>query len=303
MILRVKHDKDRPYVVFNKATINDSELSFKALGILLYLLSKPNDWQIHEDAIADTHRDGRDSVRAGLKELRDRGYIRKVAIRGEDGKIERWETHILESLTQELEGEPESQMAGFPPSGNGACCEKTGNDQGGSQTARKRETRHLAPIQSIDKTPSTEDNTLPKNGNGSSGLPIFGEQPRLKNTPPDRMSQTLYKALAEKRKIMRSPDLNKWSETFRRFMVESEASVQEVEFELAWYIEHIGQEFIPRACSAESFCERFVDIRDARLRIDPESEPKPKASEFKAVVKKSTLSEEEFHKMIMDTDQ
>lgn len=74
MILRVK--KTRLFSVVANEPFNDSRLSYKARGILGYLLTKPDDWEILvEDLINQSEKDGRDSVRAGLAELREYGYL------------------------------------------------------------------------------------------------------------------------------------------------------------------------------------------------------------------------------------
>lgn len=42
------------FVTVNKDFIHDPNLSWKAKGILLYLLSRPDDWQIYETELKST---------------------------------------------------------------------------------------------------------------------------------------------------------------------------------------------------------------------------------------------------------
>ena len=86
-IFRVKKDRNNPYVMLNKHFLHDDNLSWKAKGILAYLLSKPDDWQIYEAEIIKHSKDGRESVRSGIKELINNGYIKRTAIRGEKGRF------------------------------------------------------------------------------------------------------------------------------------------------------------------------------------------------------------------------
>ena len=66
--------KEAKYAQIDNDLINNRELSFKALGIMTYILSKPDDWQIYiSDLCRD--KDGEKSVRAGLNELKDKKYI------------------------------------------------------------------------------------------------------------------------------------------------------------------------------------------------------------------------------------
>jgi hypothetical protein len=70
-IFRVIHDKDNPYVVINKTAIENPSLSFKAKGILAYLMSRPDGWEVSVADLVNRSVDGKASVRAGLQELED----------------------------------------------------------------------------------------------------------------------------------------------------------------------------------------------------------------------------------------
>src|SRR5690606_4941332 len=65
----------------------DSGLSFKALGLLVYLLSKPDHWTVSREHLATTHTDGVDSIRSGLRELRSAGYVTDEIERDDSGRI------------------------------------------------------------------------------------------------------------------------------------------------------------------------------------------------------------------------
>lgn len=96
MIIRVCHDRDNPYFLLNRAASEDDRISFKAVGIHTYLMSKPDDWTVQETDLAQRHTDGAASVRSGLKELKEAGYVEVVSIRDEGGRITGWETHVYE---------------------------------------------------------------------------------------------------------------------------------------------------------------------------------------------------------------
>jgi len=75
MIIRV-NKKDQPYVLISKELINDKRLSYKARGIVSYLLSKPNGWHVRiGDLINQSDKDGEKSVRSGVQELKAIGYM------------------------------------------------------------------------------------------------------------------------------------------------------------------------------------------------------------------------------------
>lgn len=95
-IYRVVKDRGNPYVMINKCAIVDNSLSYKAKGILMYLLSKPDNWQVYEKEIVKHSTDGRDAVRSGLQELVKAGYIKRDPKRNERGQFKGYEYSVYE---------------------------------------------------------------------------------------------------------------------------------------------------------------------------------------------------------------
>lgn len=75
------------YTVLPNATIEDRRLSFKALGLLTYLLSKPDHWRVDREQLAATHADGVTSVRSALRELAAAGYLVTEPARDRNGRL------------------------------------------------------------------------------------------------------------------------------------------------------------------------------------------------------------------------
>ncbi|MFA1821194.1 replication protein [Virgibacillus oceani] len=92
-IIRVK--KNNNFVVMNKTALNDRSLSWKAKGVMAFMLSKPDDWTFYLDELATNATDGKASFRSGFNELKDRGYVQRIKKRDENGKFE-WETIVYE---------------------------------------------------------------------------------------------------------------------------------------------------------------------------------------------------------------
>ena len=83
-IVRTRKEPGK-FFLMHKDTIEDPNLSWKAKGLLAYLMSKPNDWQIWVNDLIKRSSDGEYAVRSGLLELIDQGYAVRKQPRKEDG--------------------------------------------------------------------------------------------------------------------------------------------------------------------------------------------------------------------------
>lgn len=84
------------FSIVNRTAAEDSRLSFKAKGIMFYLLTKPDDWTIRVGDLVKRSTDGKDAVYSGIKELKDYGYI-VVKKKREGGKFIDFEYILHES--------------------------------------------------------------------------------------------------------------------------------------------------------------------------------------------------------------
>lgn len=118
--------KSREYTVIDNAVLNDKKLSFKAVGLLAFLLSKPDDWRFNYRHIATTHADGEAAVRAGMKELQKFGYLTRKRERQDDGTFA-WVVTVHEE-PEPCGGSPRMENPGVEndhlPSTDGASTEE-----------------------------------------------------------------------------------------------------------------------------------------------------------------------------------
>jgi hypothetical protein len=84
VIIRVKHENH--YTVARNKTIRDSRISFRATGVLVYLLSLPDDTSVSARALAETKPEGKYAIGNALEELRTAGYLSQERVRGERGQ-------------------------------------------------------------------------------------------------------------------------------------------------------------------------------------------------------------------------
>ncbi|HHT7172110.1 TPA: DnaD domain protein [Bacillus cereus] len=104
----VRVEKNKNYSVVNNTGLRDERLSWKAKGILAYILTLPDDWVFYREELATHAKDGLDSLRSGMKELKEYGYLQRLPIRSDNNKIVSWETVIHEVPQVE-------PLADFPP--------------------------------------------------------------------------------------------------------------------------------------------------------------------------------------------
>lgn len=85
MIIRIQK-RSNPFVQIDKTCLDDGALSFKAKGILAFLLSKPDGWTTSAEALSNVGPDGRDATLSGLKELEESGYLEREKSKDENGR-------------------------------------------------------------------------------------------------------------------------------------------------------------------------------------------------------------------------
>lgn len=101
--------KTTHYTPIHNQVIRDGELSLKARGLHHLLLSFPEDWEIKvEYLIQICKKDGKDSIRSGLKELREAGYLQQISSR-DKGKFT-CDYVITEFPNESLEDEEADEM-------------------------------------------------------------------------------------------------------------------------------------------------------------------------------------------------
>lgn len=103
--------KERDFSIVSNSVLQDSRLSMRALGLLVRLLSRPDNWETNSETLAREFNCGREQMRTVLAELRDAGYL--ALVKSQDAKghwSSKW--YIYDEPTH---GEPKSEQ---PEPGN-----------------------------------------------------------------------------------------------------------------------------------------------------------------------------------------
>lgn len=75
------------WTTVDNSFLNAGDLSWKATALLIYLKGRPPGWTVRPSQLAKVKRDGIDSVKSGLRELEEAGYLRRERTRDEQGRI------------------------------------------------------------------------------------------------------------------------------------------------------------------------------------------------------------------------
>jgi hypothetical protein len=148
------------YYILNNVTVADKELSWAARGLLVFLLTKPDNWRVSPaHLVAETKsaigkQSGRDHVYALLNELIAAGYIAREQIRDESGKID--DTDYIVNEAKIKDGVPVAAQASAPT--------KT-KPLKAAKVTKNQETESVEPLTDSPDTakPDTANTTLTSN--------------------------------------------------------------------------------------------------------------------------------------------
>lgn len=91
----LKKNLQEGYTHVNNEIFHDKNISYKAKGLFCQMLSLPDNWDFKENSIKALATDGISSVRTGLKELMEKGYLVRKPIR-EGNLIVDWEYTLID---------------------------------------------------------------------------------------------------------------------------------------------------------------------------------------------------------------
>jgi len=66
--------------------IDDHRITFKATAVLIYILSKPDNWRTSTRHLSTVKKEGIDAVRTAMSELECAGYVQRRRYQDETGK-------------------------------------------------------------------------------------------------------------------------------------------------------------------------------------------------------------------------
>lgn len=92
---QIRNEKKDNFTILDNHFIRDDTLSWKAKGLLAYLLHLPIDWVVSMEDLKKRATNGKESTNNGIKELIEKGYITRVQLKVK-GKFSGYDYTVME---------------------------------------------------------------------------------------------------------------------------------------------------------------------------------------------------------------
>ncbi len=108
-----------------------------------------------------------------------------------------------------------------------------------------------------------------------------------------KMSVKLENLLREKRKFNSRTKPRSWPAQFLEFRRKNNITKKRFFEIMKWYCKHFGDKYVPKAYYANMFCDKFIQIEEARERLKKEiAEGKPRTVKRKKVGSKTIYGDD-----------
>jgi len=140
--------REQGFTVLQNDTLEDDRLSWEALGLLSFLLSKPDDWTVSKQHLISCRDAGDHKIKRILRELQEAGYLSRQRKQDEEGKFV-WESVVYDTPRRDGESIPRksidgssidgSSIDGKPPDITKTDSNKHGENKNGEESAPAHE--------------------------------------------------------------------------------------------------------------------------------------------------------------------
>lgn len=114
-VIRSTHGRDNPFVRIANVAVQDGRLSFRARGVLAFVLSKPDNFRHSAESLAKQGTEGREAMEKAITELKALGYCRRVTERDpESGRLKSRNVFFEQPTTGIQESDEASTDNGIP---------------------------------------------------------------------------------------------------------------------------------------------------------------------------------------------
>jgi hypothetical protein len=255
-IFKIERRKN-PFLMMDKQILEIPEMSWKAKGLLAYLLSRPDDWKIYLRDLINRSSDGKSAVQTALKELRKFGFSKIETMR--DAKTGQVKGRIIRiSEEGQFTERPVFRLTGKPSYGKSARTINKGN----------------------------KEEIILRAGAEGPSLKIG------KSSKKDKYGQACQEFdnfVIKKRwraKHFKKPNLGKWRFHLKEFVTETlQSDWDRFRETLDWYYENHDDPWTPKIFSLSKFCDRYHQIEDSMLRKQKRGPIREKEEEMIKIVR------------------
>lgn len=109
-IQRGLSDREHPYFMLPKSLTMDKRFTADSFGVLVYLLGMPDDWIVRPTQLMKHFNIGSNKAYKIINQLIELGYMKREAMRGDDGRITEWVYYVWAEplgIEQPLDGFPQ----------------------------------------------------------------------------------------------------------------------------------------------------------------------------------------------------
>jgi len=153
--------RENPYAQIDKRLLADRRLSWRAKGILAYLLSKPSGWKVNVKDVWNNGAEGRNAVQDCLVELAEVGYAKLITVYGDGGKLMGSQWQVMEepiggfqpNAEKPKTGKPRNRKSGFRVYSNNedSLTENQSNNEGSESAPERAEISETVEAEEINR--------------------------------------------------------------------------------------------------------------------------------------------------------
>lgn len=125
------------FTIIRNDVLRDDRLSYRARGVLAVILSRPDNWRTDAVGLQRDGTEGREAIRAAMRELQAAGYVHQVRLQDERG---RWRTvaMVYDTPTVQETLDLATNDDGFPTPGIPASGEPAVGEPGAIRRLEKK---------------------------------------------------------------------------------------------------------------------------------------------------------------------
>jgi hypothetical protein len=94
----IKRRIEKNFTMISNDLINSKELSLEEKGLLIYILSLPDDWHLYKNSLASRTGEKPGTIDRIFKSLQEKGYIVSTQVKNGTGQFKGWDHIVFESL-------------------------------------------------------------------------------------------------------------------------------------------------------------------------------------------------------------